>query len=144
MKFCAVAQSEVNFAPLKTLAKQSSLRSNFTCPKGKLSSKKTLSIDKVFFVVEARGVAGCCGVPCIRWLDDRTPECAVPVSPLFAKKNPPGSFFTLRPSRVRLPTIQKCKKTALWRSFAFGGGEPPSVFNTLTRKELNSAYKSRQ
>jgi len=62
-------------------------------------------------------------MPCTRWLDDRTPWCAVSVSPLFAKKNPPGSFFTLRPSRVRLPIIQKCKKTATRRSFAFGGGE---------------------
>ena len=55
-------------------------------------------------------------MPCPRWLDDRTAWCAVPVSPLFAKKNPPGSFFyaqTLSGPTPHYTKMQKDRHTAV-------------------------------
>ena len=95
VKFCAYAQSEVQFARI-TLAKQTSLRSNFTavgnftCPKGKLSSKKDGPSGPSFF-----GTGVLLGSPANVLADGAAASLADPCHSLGSLYLPPAALPSL-------------------------------------------------
>ena len=58
-----------------------------------LQKQKRLPEGSLFYLVRMTGVAGYGGIALYPMARRPHTSCAVPVSPLFAKKNPPGSFF---------------------------------------------------